>query len=307
LRRLERIIFLDFPAWASIHKIIFKFYLYSLIPLINFFSNVGSFEPRFSLRSREHFNLFLSDLDLLGTLSLATEAAESNMRRYIKLWKTFIPSIGELEIYQLDEKIHREVLLKQYGYIYEPLRRFRKVWWMEYSYSQSKSIYHKYKALRAIQICLNIIAPALAAHSNNNLPQLSSHLEQFITNIFEDIHLNVPLKDIDKTQIYCPYMGATIHINVDYKVVPNNGYTLSPRAGILLLAISPVSFRSDRPIDKIIAEVRRNPRIKIIAQSLCKLEILIFKGVFRAQPKVLPWMTQWQTSLEEAESELSKI
>lgn len=265
---------------------------------MNFFIPTGKLEPRHSTVTGNTFNFLLSDLDLTGILKSCGDSATKDLKEYVQSWKRVLPFVGELEIYDIHEKVNLDSLLSKHKTTYETLRRFRKVWWMEYAISIAPTKYHKFKALRAIQTCLNAVAPGVIARETGNLQQISPFLNAVIIDQFKDLQISFDLSNLRGLTVQCPYMGSNIALNEN--ATDDNALHLSPRAGLLLFAISPVDTRNHQLIDPIIDELRKIPLIYNLWSGLSQIELLIFTAFMRSQVNVSPDFLRWEKCLQDS-------
>jgi hypothetical protein len=290
-----------------VNSLIIFFYKKIIFNLLNlFFKKKIIFIYRHSLKDEYNFHFALSDIDF--TAIVLTDE-ENNIKRVISIYyilKYLIPSVGEIEIYTKKEYERYNEILTSIQSIYENLRLYRKVWWMQYAISIAPSDYHKLKAIRSIKSCLLKINHNLIYNEKDNVLNLSPYLEDYIEKILPGVSTSLRYTNLTtKAEIYCPYMGVKIELsNI---LLKENSLCLDTKKGLVLLAITPVSYKSNSEHEKIIQMLRSKTDVFLIWSKLTELEYIIFNAFSRSYLAEEPWITKWKFCLSDALGQVNKM
>lgn len=300
-------IFSEKQKFQNVQKLVRYLYCTFVIYLINGSLNFFLGEPvevvaRHSSQSGKHFNFALSDLDLSVFLENPEPLLLDKIRRSISLWKAFCPFIGEFEVYSFDEKKKLDKVLITAEPFFLMLRKVRKIQWMEIAYGNSQFDYHRYKALRAIQHCLNDVAPGEQACPSGNLLRVSPYLEQWIQKEMNRVNVRPELLTrVEGKAVPSYYMGGTVGLGA--LVRNDTEYTLSSKAGLLLLSMIPNGTSRDSELIEAIDEIRADAFLRRIWIALCEMELIIVVAVTRASKDEMPWVKTALMCLNESMSQ----
>ncbi len=248
------------------------------------------FQSRHSSKTGHRFNPFASDLDLSAFAFEVSEALAFSLANHVSRWRRHLPFVGELEIYSFAEKESLDLLMKSFGNLYDFLKPIRKILWMEREYEKRTTRYHRAKALRAVQICLDQIGPGLRARPTSNILQVVPYIEAFVRRRFGDF--NSVLLDKGPRSMEpqtTSYLGFQV----------SDQLGLSKQAAMILMGLTPDSRGYEF--------VRRDPQIFAGFIALTEMELLIFRAVYRAQINILPWMNIWLERLESIAAEYRQV
>lgn len=107
---------------------------------------------RHSAATGEGFNAFMSDADFTVVIGVpfSLEKSDQILNHYLRL-KTFLPMLGEIEIFSRSEFERLNALWQREGSLLQLLRDIKKIRWMERKIESHSHPYHIYKAKRATQ------------------------------------------------------------------------------------------------------------------------------------------------------------
>lgn len=252
-------------------------------------------ENKITIRSRHStvdgskFNLFLSDLDWDIVLPENKLTAAHEISNWLGSSKKVFPFLGEQEYYLDSEFELKTMLLEKVEPYYSILRTIRKVSWMEKNYLDSQTPYHKYKSLRAMQICFAKLNIQAAARPYGNYKILSHWLENYVLSHFAHVQIEEHfINDLRNSKIYSQYLCNNIKFT--YFAANENEYSLSPRAAVILLSICPESDFKNTLLNEVLFKVReQNLQIKNLCAHLREIEILITQSAARNYKENPEW------------------
>ncbi len=237
---------------------------------------------RHSVLDAGTYNVFYSDLDLTALLSQDQIQRAPEIASFIDRLRTFLPFLGELEIYTTEEHIELQKQIESHSKFYQPIRRIRKISWISDEAPSLPSTYHSAKRKRA----LKIIFKKLNVQGNIGEPLDLLPIQNFLQNRL----LSEFSSTIDSDLEFCldvPYLGMRLHCGDTSDVGLPRILELSPRAGLYLLATLPFDPEGTS-VKSEINRLRLQPEIRQEWRAQVTIEVLTLAGVFRARPKIFP-------------------
>lgn len=239
-----------------------------------------------------NFHLLYSDLDI-GCLvpdSLVDKIPEISRR--LTAVRSYIPTLGEAEIYTNSE--YRMLLesLQIVGPLYDYLRDIRKIGWMETAVAKAPSDYHRRKAERAIRKCTQRLDTDQPWNLGRLFPILTSGIrwdEECVLNASKLVRGDLSAFD-------CYYLGKRIDLNT---------HRLSAIQALKLQSILPPSKKNVEGLESACRMIRqKHADASEQFLHLSRIEELVFRSHLRGLSKFQTegWMADWMRLLEETGS-----
>lgn len=247
------------------------------------------------------YHIFMSDLDI--TVVLKNLQALPQVQSSLKKLKKLIPFLGEAEIYTSQEKQTLDRLFVARGELYQRLRDFRKVAWMEVVEAKAPTKFHRRKAQRAVQ---NILKKYQAQpRVAQNQFALRSMLEATLTTMGSIEISSHSIEALRGLKFYSDYYGAWIGVGPAVEFGP--AIPLVPELAILALAVAPGYWDHREEIQRHLDEVRKSQIVRQIWYELSSLEYLIFESAMRNFEPQEPWVEEWRKALQESVRQSSMV
>ncbi len=142
------------PWDSGIHKTLYWLIVHLEIPLIRFIllsAGAKEVKLRNSILTPRYFHVLMSDIDI----SVAFDGEAKFLYDVSKMMKRFLPNLGEIEIYHLNEWDELETLSRSPAEdFWLRLIQLRKFQWIRKANAQTRTEYHQVKASRAMSILL---------------------------------------------------------------------------------------------------------------------------------------------------------
>ncbi len=239
--------------------------------------------PRHSVLNANQFTVFESDLDC--TLIIPTDFSEADLAKAKAIYEETRrrrPFLGELEIYKSWEHAMREQLLREFHAELQFVARLRKWSWLKASYEQAGSRYHRRKALRS----LFKIQQLLGVQLEHPLPQagdgrmMMTAARQVFSGLF--VRLDLPAQ-FEFKQLHSEFLEWWIlngeRISESDPVEFCLTGTIDECA--VLLALCPDATFLDPLLEKTLADLRAEPKMRDTFLAICIYEYLMLQSVAR--------------------------
>lgn len=296
--------------FKPIHKLVANIYVKIIVPQIETHLKLSVHDqevylkPRHSVKSKNNFNCFLSDLDLSVVFKDSTDKLNCvNVVRRLKELKKFLPFIGEVEIYtQLEIDELSKLQLKERSYDF--LRNLRKIIWMKKSFATGATEYHRYKALRSIDL---IYKNNFSLESNS-----PGQLEKAITiwanaNFAKELGLIQTLLEqneiLPMTEVYSDFLGYNFS-SQPVSTARVNQLILEKKYIALLLALAPEDHHTMPQLNNSVSAIITSvPTLRTVRQNLARIEALVVLSWSKTQEPVPDWAPLWINRLEQISTE----
>lgn len=255
-------------GWAPLNEAIRISYIHLVTPALGVLLNLRApsmrirVVSRHSVRRRQEFNVFLSDLDL--TLITEVDLTARDLERHFRLYhflKGCIPFLGELEVYTRGEwQVQRQIKEEEKAII-DFTSDLRKLRWQLDTLELSSSDYHRFKARRAIDKLrrrLGIETPT----GGRDFAEISEGVAKFIDRI-----------GLECTKSLAPITGFS-----DFLAWPLEN------APAEFIAILPDGLKIAKRDYEAISDLRENPAIAKQLSALAAHELLLCRSKRRISP-----------------------
>ena len=296
---------LDRSELQWINSFACRIYSNMFVPLLKHGIRAEKVFLRRSALTPRDFNLLFSDLDI-GLVINGKSDLKMVRDNYLRFKRVF-PFLGEMEIYENNEVEEINELMVDNQKVYSFFRDLRKIGWMEKKYCASNNPYERHKALRAIKKSLTRLGSSLEPLGFGNLKDINRILTQFFEREFPaELAYAQKIETDMKVNITCPYFARRFIFSPRERGGPETRdiSILRLRSGLalLLLAIAPPMTREKGQLDGTLAKLRERPKVKAQLSALTRMELLIFKGVFRAMENPNDLDRSWMNCLIQSDA-----
>lgn len=292
--------------FKPIHNLVAASYVKIVVPRIetHLKKSVGDQEiylkPRHSVKSKNNFNCFLSDLDISVVFKNSTDKLKCiNIVHCLNELKKFMPFIGEVEIYtplEIEELSTLQIQERNYDF----LRNLRKIIWMKKSFTTGATEYHRYKALRSI----DLIYKNIFLLNSNSPGQLEDAIVIWANSNFakelEIIQTMLEQNEIlPMNEVYSDFLGYNFS-SQPLSTITANQLILEKKYIALLLALAPEDHHAMPQLNSSVSAILTSaPTLKTVRQNLARIEALVVLAWSKTQEPVPDWAPIWINRLEQ--------
>ncbi len=280
--------------FSGFHKLVRVFYRNVFMPCLR----IGlpyRLDVRHSAQvGPDRFNAFLSDIDLNVVIDQEFEENARRVRDRVIRARKWFPFLGEIEIYERREWEAWNRLQAEAGEIYFYIRHLRKMAWMEFAHAQAKTEYHRYKALRAIRICLEKLSgrehPMSSVSGFSNAWAVRTDVMEFLKRHFEaELDRATPIQvQLNSDESYRTYLGVRLE-----------SLRLPSKYIAVVLGICPlVQFKTESSAAAL-AKIRQESKIRETWRALSQMEWIQFQASDRAYAEERGWVGPWKKALQD--------